>query len=233
MEDPAGLDVTFVGAPGNLLRTLTRSGNKLVASGQLREVILKTTGVADVAVDEFDAFVLVGLKFTINRCVRLFATHRPWRAEEPETIGGDEWFLASRPFLLEAAEERLRQSAAMSLVRELRTVTAAPILVVPQPHLSERVLEFGSESTEVWRDLHARGRASEVRSIHEEACQALGKDFEIVPQPEETITDEIFTLGQYDCAEPSRRPISHFHVSHMNLEYGRFAMRDLLDRLAS
>lgn len=233
MEDSAELDVTFIGAPGAQLEALAISNGKIVASGQLRQVLLETTGIAEAAVDECDAFVLVGLQFTVNRCAQLFATHRTWRADDPEVADANGWFFASRPFLLAATEERLRQSAAMSLVDRLRALTAAPILLVPQPNLSERVLELDSKSREVWRELHAHGRGKEVRSIYEDACRALSGDFEIVRQPSETIVHDIFTLDRYDCANPSKRPITNFHISHANVEYGRLVVRDLLDRLGS
>jgi hypothetical protein len=228
-EDPSDLEAVFLAAPGDRLGALTVSNGTLRSSGKLRKTMLETTGVADAAVEEFDAFALVGLRFTVNRCARLFATHRTWRAGEPGVA--EDPFLVSHECLLAAAREQLRQSTAMSLAKQLRAVTSAPILLVVQPGLSERVLEVDTEMSKIWRPLHAQGREGEIRTIYDEACTALGEDLEIVAAPKETIAHEILTFREFDRCKPGKGSVTDSKLVHMNLDYGRLAMRELFDRL--
>lgn len=231
MEDPpTGLDTTFLGAGGSKLGELTLSDGRLGSSGKLREELLATSGTAEVTVGEFDAFALVGLQFTVNCCARIFHASHPRCAGE-RVNDTDERFVDSRSSLLAATSTSLRRSIAMSLGRKLRAATAAPILVVPQPGLSERVLRADLESCKSWQELHAHDCEKQIRSIFEETCAALANDIQIVGPPGETIVEEILTASRYDCCDPHRPP-THLELSHMNIDYGRLVRRDLIDALA-
>lgn len=229
-QKPGDVEATFMAAPGALIGDLTVTGGKLVSSGRLRKALIKTTGVTEAPVEEFDAISIVGLHFSMNLCARLFASRCIWQTGQGEVADESRQY-AVRSELLTATRERLSNSVAVSMARKLRPVTSAPLLLVAPPGLSERVIETDLKPGRAMRRILAGDRQGEVRSIYDEACNRLGGDFEIVPQPAKTVSHEILTDRRYDSTPPGDPPSRHFHISHMNTEYGLLAMRELLDRL--
>jgi hypothetical protein len=237
---------TFLGAEGDQLSELTISNGRMHGSERLTKAMLQRTGVTEAIVDEFDAFVIIGLQFTVNLCAPLFATHRIWQGGR-DRISNDV-FLVSHECLLAATQRLLQQTLAVRLAHMIRTASSAPILIAPQPGLSERVLEVNSEeTTRLWRDLHACGREYEVQGIYEKACAEVVDDFEFVKQPTETITHKIFTLREYSVQWKTKRKIKNngyyrkerrlptdpTDYFHMNVRYGHIVVSELLDRFSA
>ena len=224
---------TFLGAPGGRLNALTVTDGVLKGPEGLSRIMLNTTGVSEAALDNFDAVVIVGLRFTVNHCARLFATHRTWRPGPADPSGT---FLTSREALVEATRGQLQRTIAIRIARRIRAARSIPILIAPQAGPSERILEDDADETEVWRQIHAAEREDEIREIHDEACQAFATNFEIVEQPPETIVNEIFSKREYDSpkyktnGDPLRR--QRVDPFHMNVEYGRLVVPELLSRVA-
>jgi hypothetical protein len=228
-REPRGLEATFIGAPGGELKGLAISDGKLTPSCELRAKLTGIGNVAEATLSDFDAFVIVGLHFTVARCAQLFASHRAWRLDGEAAAGADGRPLASRRRLVASTRESLRQIVAMSLAAGLRRVTPAPVLLLAQPGMSERVLEVDSGLGELWRALHERGCEPEVRSIYDEARAELAGEEWILDQPAETIANDILTAGPYDFWQRGK-PQDHFHLAHMNVEYDHLALRDLVER---
>ena len=225
-----GVTATFMTAPGNRLSELAVANGRLYATGDLERRMLELTGIAEVTVDEFDAFAIVGLQFALNRCMRLFIHHRPWR--DGFQLPPEARFLVSRDCMLAATRGFLQGTTAMSVASLVRSATSAPLFIMAQGGLSERGLDFESKGGELLRSILAD--SAQIREVFDEACATLAADMEIIAPPRTTVAHSLFTKREYDCWDGGLdgAPLQA-RLSHTNAEYGKLALGELLNRLAS
>jgi hypothetical protein len=230
--DDSGRAGTFLAATGSRLEGLKVRDGQLVGDDELTEMMTRLTGTATTAVADHDAFVIVGLSLSVRNTAALFQRFRPWRAD----VEDGSTYLISPEAYAAAAAGSLRRSAAVKLAQRLRAATDVPILLMPQPGPSERVIETTSPKTGFWRSLRATGREREVREAFEGGCALVaGNELHVVVQPEATRAHEIFTLERFATHDTKldgrERPDGRIDYSHMNAEFGNLAVGDLLTAL--
>jgi len=224
-----GFALTFFSAQNRLMNRIARDGARLVAgSEELAEKLRYTSGGKDtIELRSYDAFVLVGSSFGVD-VLRL--------SEECGTIApGEGEHLLSQACLSAAVEAYMDKSTALQLVRMIRDVTGAPIVLVGAPFVSERELMDPPFSERPW----LRDRAFLEPFVA--SCRAAGERVagrtgcEIVWQAQGTYTLPGFTSEVFN-KNPIRFTMRsaaapEFDAKHGNEDYGALMLSAILSKL--
>jgi len=228
-------EAVFLSATGPRLRDLAVVDGVLTAPEPVATLMRELTGVSAVAVAEVDAFVLVGLRFSVNRAVQVFTTHRTWAANDPAAGGGAH--LVSAGCFSGAVRNLLETSMALILAARIRSASRAPLFIIPQPAASERVLQMTTAETAVWRDIVRHRRTSELNETYLASCAAVerARDVRVLQQPRTTIVNDMFTMSTFDSPpfDQSGKPVRGGTIDpfHTNGAYGALVVAELLAQL--
>ncbi len=227
-----GFSLTFFSAQTRLMRQIEVEGRVLAPqSDDLSRKLAFTSGGPDrIAVDDYDAFVLLGSGFGINV---------PRLQESWNTVDALPWgepgTLISRACFEAMVEDEMRQTILIDLFTKIRSVRDVPIVIAGAPFFSERVLETApyNEDSRL-RDAgflaplvdHAVAAADRVAAAH--GC-------DVIWQAEETIGLPGFTKLEFGNA-PVRFKMRgggtpKVDVKHGNEDYGQIMLLKYLQRL--
>jgi len=199
-----------------------RLENKRLIPHDLRASnMLETTsgGLAYVEVSRFGLFLLAGMFIHFRRILNIYRTH----AMDAASAGVRD--LISPAAVAAVAEAQIRASSAYHVTILLREVTAAPILLLPEPLVSETVLTLPAERSR-WTD-------PSIAATHEIYMDVVLRLFStlnvrVCQQPEATLASGVFTKAGFSAGAvrilKNRTYKPGEDVYHMNGDYGAAAL---------
>ncbi len=185
--------------------------------------------VADVG--SYDAFVLVGLMFSLVRQVESSVEFQrdTYRGPTPGAIASEAMYQRYLDALYDATKATL-------VLDTLQQVTDKPLWLIPQPLPLSWVREREGARFEVFGALWDSGEAERTLADFRRQVQRVeDRGIGVLPQPESTTVDGMFTRDEFGLADPADVSEKSFYVRgdfyHMNREYGRAQITDLGRRL--
>jgi hypothetical protein len=212
-----GVEITFFGSAGRGIADLVLSEGRLVPSTEkLRQSLAYTSeGRETIDCSAYDLFCLAGM--VSCRWVGFsLKSHCPM-GEGRENDARD---LVSAPFVRQVARSLIDQSVALQTARKIRAATTAPILIMPAPLPSIRILK---------REKTARQFVGveylEPIFGDEMNRAAAALDSRYLPQPPETrqgaiFTKNIFSVGSVRLTQELDRRHARCESGHMNQRFG-------------
>ena len=225
-QDYPDVRITFFGGiKGVVSRLHVEDGAIVPDNGRIRESLLWTSGGLDRITGDYDAFLLIGMGLSYERLVHMFKNHR--LPDMIETLKHSVQPI-SEAYLRAASEDFYSASGAVQNVEHVHAITSAPVFYIPCPLVSERALDDASYA--YWRFVKGRDY---MMNVYNSMLDRLRERCTVVPQPEETVVDGIFTKGKY-CVGAVRleKGLDRAHdvrdYVHMNAEFGEISLRDAL-----
>lgn len=224
-------EAQFVGGHKDLLMQTEVSGGRYrPITAPARETFRRFGGVAEIVLDEFDAFVVAGCMVALPQATNIYRDARwpglPSLAGEAD-VAALEPRLMSRAAVLATVAANLGDRLGLRLAARLRTGTDAPIWVASQPRLSARVKGKPRPTTRGHLMALRNGDAAAVSALFDEAAHiaASRANTGFLPQPEATIDDHIFTSEPYVAEAPRLTPEGRAtqpedDILHANAAYG-------------
>ena len=122
-----GFRPTFFGAPGNTMQGARLTGDTIFPPNEYTTHFRVMSGGLDrVRLEDYDAFLLVGLSLATEHACSAYKTHRlAQHARSGE-------FLISEACLEKAVDGSVTTSAAYYIARLIKSVRNAPILILPK-----------------------------------------------------------------------------------------------------
>jgi hypothetical protein len=215
-------EVTFAFAPRLLLADCIvedgafKGGDLTVATHPQR------TREQQTQLGDHGSFVIVGVGLTVRTIAQVYRTHRLTQHDEAG------YALISPDCLQTTASEIVKASGAFQIATRIRRETDRPIIIVPEPGLSERVLETGSDDKST---AHIVALAQIMNHeligefLYRLFVDAIRKEGErdgikLVEQPQQT-RRRCLTKAEY------QNDVSG-DVQHANAEYGAKLLREVL-----
>lgn len=223
------VELTCFGAVAGTIRELEVSEGCLVTSNEtvLANFRLTSGGETVIRPENYDVFLLSGLRLSVITALKLALEYRP------DTIAGfDTDHVVSEELFELTLTQLYRQTAAAKIARTLRSVTDKRIVVIPQPMPSERFAHrLRGEYAAMFRGSAGERIAALARAAAE---AAIGDLAEIVWQPPSLIVHGAFTPHEY--SEGSKRFISMTEhreddFKHMNAKFGAIVLSGVLNGL--
>ena len=209
---------------------LRLSGSRLTASTEaLSDAFMKTSGVSDIAIEQFHAFVLVGLSFSMFLVIRLsqaFRHDRLPKANDRQILTSDGCFHA-------AAKGLLAQTASIRVAQLIRRVVGTPIFIVAEPFPSRDSPKDAAGKLGAYNFAERSGYSAELVSTFNRASSELEQEFGlcVITPPGETIRDWIFTDPRFSRASSLSLPPSEKAPEqaflHTNEQWGELTVRNL------
>jgi hypothetical protein len=218
------VSIAFHGATGNLFQYLVLDGDKLRPENRLlAHSLLAISGVSEIETAGYDAFCLVGLQYSLqNIDLNLYAAYRTiFHAQDYAK------FLVSESCFETAFKGLLRESLALSIAAIIRSVSDAPIYIVPQPMPSE-----GIKAGPRWQVMLDSGDDERLGNQFNAISREFARDdLRFILQDPATLSRPTTTLGRYATGSQrldvdERHPDGEFY--HMNVEYGEVALHRVL-----
>lgn len=182
-------------------------------------------------VEDYDAFVVVGLMFSLIRQVEGSVDFQrdTYRGPRPGQIASEAMYQHYLDGLFDETKARL-------VMDTLQQVTDRPIWLVPQPLPLSWVRDRTGERFEVFGDLYAAGEADRtLADFHRQVERVRERGVQVLPQPESTIVDDMFTRSEFGLADPQDQSEKSFYrrgdFYHMNVDFGREQMQSLFGRM--
>ncbi|WP_139816205.1 hypothetical protein [Planktotalea arctica] len=172
--------------------------------------------------EQYEAFVLTGMKFFPNY---LFRNYADFATPSTNNHAFARQFVSDET-LIEALWDELKDGMMLHTARTLRAHTDAPIFIVWQPFLSEVLMQIG------WREalyspiIEAVDGAFITRIMAGLDQHLEAEGFQILRQPQETIkdgvmTDQRYSEGSKQFREGGGGEHRALDVFHMNAAFGR------------
>lgn len=225
-KDHPDVSITFFGGIKGVVNRLHVEDGAIVADNdRIRESLLWTSGGLDRITGDYDAFLLIGMGLSYERLVRMLKSHRLPSMIKTLKHGIQ---AISETYLQAATEDFYSASGAVQNVERVRAITSAPVFYIPCPLFSERALDDASYA--YW---HFAKGGDHMLNVYNSMLDRLRERCTVVPQPEETVVDGIFTKGEY-CVGAVRleNGLDRLHdvrdYRHMNAEFGEISLRDAL-----
>lgn len=224
------VSITFFAAPGAKMADLQPRDGALVASDPLVRQTLGwvSGGRRKIVAARYDEFWLIGLRFGVETILPAYAaawaeSHAPDPSRAP----------VSEAAFGAAATALLRASPAVALHERLRSLTAAPIRLFPQPNPSIVALAADDARTAPFRLAARQGDEDTLWRQYLRARERLVADasLDVCDQPDDTRERAIFTTaalsqGSVRLTQGLDRKHEVGEAIHMNASYGTL----MLDR---
>jgi hypothetical protein len=222
-EAVAHLQPAYFTAPGEMLLATRVENSRLIPIDIRTASMTKRTCGEDVTdLSEPDNFLIVGLGLRFAAVAALYTHHRiPAHASE------DQHLLLSPSALKATIRGYVESTAAVHVARCIRTVTANPVFVMPEPLHSDGAIDREKER-ELWNNPHLIF----LHELYVDAITAVMKCCNVNPvfQPPHTIGTPPFTKRKY--AENARqmwegKKDPHTDGRHMNAEFGAEMLKSI------
>lgn len=223
-----GIDMTFFGSPTTSMRFFRVEDNCLLPTNDtLRENLRWTSGGYEHIPGGMDAYIAVGMGFSFVHLMDLLKNHRPPSEYDPSDASQQ---LISESFFHSAMEGTLKNSNALKLIAQIRQISAAPMVYVPNPYSTTDVLD-----SDRYRHFHSRPIRDRVFDYYRDGLNEMvsGASVRVIEQPDDTIADRMFTTSRYSKGSIKlKRGMSSPHNGddyfHMNAAFGATSLRDVL-----
>ncbi|AYF02202.1 hypothetical protein PY32053_02609 [Paracoccus yeei] len=185
------------------------------ANDDVRKKMVYYNGVPDLPVAAYDAFVVLGC-LSFSSLPALQETHRS--GDFPSVARGEDCTLISTGFADALVAQRIERSPALRLIRALAGLGQGPVVfmdtVLPSADCRDDPQTFAPHVEMAARGDGASYHARYLRLLR----RALGQDARHVPQPADTILDEVFTAPEWMRGSMRMQP--RRDVPHESTEYG-------------
>jgi hypothetical protein len=227
-------NVTFAGCyAGSFL--LSFAGDVVKLGPRFHLSFAEHTG-PDLRLSDYDAFLIVGLRFNFQHATKVYTKHRLWQHAT------EDHYIISEKALQSSIKDQLSRTLAVDLARSLRQHTDKPIFLIPQPNPNE-ALKSMPLTTDQLKELHERWQVFfqddvgiAVYSAFVRAAEAVADDLsaKFLPQPADTMTP-VFTDHCYRVAlkpkfEPNPGgavPPREGDILHANPLFGHRVMKQI------
>ena len=214
----------FFAAQSDLMRNTELRGTVIAPTTELtkRRIGSFSAGKVEIESADYAEFLVIGLGFNVIKAMDVLKDHGLFGFEGPESNIAS---YISRACFAAVLESTLRSSTAMHFSRMLRGVSAARIVVIPQPYPSEKILQGGQ--SDFWKRAAASGLLEYVAQLYEATARRVIAEAgcEYLPQPPETLQPGPFTQDRF--SQDSIRlakDMNHKHPPaepyHMNAIFG-------------
>jgi hypothetical protein len=185
----------------------------------------------EVRVQDYDAFVVVGLMFSLIRQVE-----RSVDFQRDTYRGPRRGQIASEAMYQHYLDGLFDETKARLVLDILQRATDRPAWLIPQPLPLSWVRERTGERFEVFGDLYASGEVERtLADFHRQTERVRERGVQVLPQPESTVVDGMFTRDEFGLADPRDQTEKSFYrrgdFYHMNADYGREQMQSLFGRM--
>lgn len=217
----AGITPTFFGAPRDGIRHVKLEDDCLVARRkEIADYFRLISGGQDrVRLDDYDAFLLVGLNVSSKRILRFYKTHA-WVG-----LGGVAGKVMVHPaFARDFLAERYADTRMVDMAGTIRAATGRPVVAVAEPHWASWARTASDVPDYGWRAAILAGDSAAIgQAFGQAVTEALAPHAIFVPQPEETVEDGIMTRAEFnkDASRLITGEGGGTDASHMNGAYGR------------
>lgn len=229
--DHPGLKMSFFASGGMRLKDLKADDGKLAPSTQyLTERFYSDTGEKAIDPSQYDVFILVALGYGLTHII---FTALDYRADSMNTGLSPYKHLVSDACFKEAATDKLDGMAVTSVLRELRSLTDKPVILLAQPLPSARKLYRCK--TGQFKDIVNYG--DKLMDIWLEYGRKLSKDYriKIVYQHPVTVKERFFTRGKFsggvhlsEKLDDYSRPAPPADMHHMNTNFGKLMIKSAM-----
>jgi hypothetical protein len=181
-----------------------------------------------VSVEEWDAFAVVGLGFSLIRLVERWTTFQPDRL--PASIG--KHLLV--PDLVDGYDDAsMDTTRALGLISKLRALTDKPISLVPGPLPASWVLNRDGGRFDSFHPFSEhRNRAFLLAQYEKQINRVREMGVRVITPPEDTVIDEMWTRTEFCLGQPSDHSPDSFYAKgdfyHMNRDYGDLVSRSIM-----
>lgn len=230
-SDYPSLELEFFGAPGGRMRRLEVSNGSLVpGSSELKHYFALTSEKRQIDSD-YDFYLICGLRLGLLHMEELFESYRA------ENFRRDERTPLSNKCFARSLEGCVLATAAADTTVKLREITAAPIVVIPDPLPTPNYTEC-----DFINRAERRGDDELVAGFFDAACtSACGTlDARCFFQPRSTKSSFLRTSEEYSHGAMQLRggfEVAHQDLQaiakHMNPSYGSVMLRELFGSLAA
>lgn len=228
----AGLSLTFFGSRGLTLQELKVAGDRLSSDSAMvtRFMAMTSGGKTEIVGAEYDAFVVIALGFRSREALRIY---RECRAESHKGVAG-RLALVSDACFDAALLGLMRKTVAFNVVSKVREITDRPILLAPQPAMSDEILSGQSR----WIALQEAIEVGDDRLLAESfgriSRAVENPQLKVLDQPAETMSSPMLTAAKFQVGAPHMDEIQEAReddLMHMNGEYGVIAVQHMMNRL--
>lgn len=203
--------VTFFGSRAHTFNELNLDGRKLIAKSEPVKKMMSMTsgGLSEIALDDYDCFVLHGLNLGFGHFVRICLDKTSTGSKKIKTV--------------------FDHVLSLRLARDLATFNKT-VLISPQPFYSASITDTGN----AWQHLlGADGEPTQaVLKLLATWHEYLGAlPFPLVEQPTQTIEKRFLTRAEYSVGSQgysAEHPVEDF--IHMNSRYGEVVMKAIVDQ---
>ena len=209
----------------------------------LRKNLTKMGMPEAVNLPDYDGIVLVAMTATMFSLGPMLSSHSvfSWASTQGaiDAAGGKlERPLVSEAALNSALRAEIEDNLAHTMIGRVRKVTDAPIILVPQPHPSEHVLD-ATDRFGMFRQIVRRGDGEDAARLlngaHEKTFGSFAGVYPLV-QPEETIahgclTRTEFTRGAGRLNVDGRQ--NETDILHANARYGAIVLDQVARQMQS
>ena len=232
-DSPLNGNVTFAGCYAGSF-SLSFAGDVVKLGERFHLSLAEHTG-PDLRLSDYDAFLLVGLRFNFQTAAKIYTKHRLWRHA---TVDHN---IISEKALQSSIKDQLSRTLAVDLARSLRQHTDKPIFFIPQPNPNE-ALKSMPLTTDQLKELHERWQVFfqddvgiEVYRAFVRAAEAVADDLsaKFLPQPADTMTPVVtdssdrVTLKPKFAPGPRGVPPREGDILHADTVFGRRVVKQI------
>lgn len=229
------LEMAFFASGGMRLKALKAIDGKLIPSTKyLANRVYSNTGANSIDPNQYDMFILAALGYGLTQII---FTAIDYRSDSMNTGQSSYKHLVSDECFKEAAIGKLDSMAVTSVLRELRSLSDKPIVLLAQPLPSARKLH--RDKTGHFKDLLNYG--DKLMDIWKDYGRKLSKEYDvkIIYQPEVTVKEKFFTRGKFSGGvhlskklDDYTRPAPKADMHHMNADFGKLMIKSAMRHIA-
>jgi len=219
-------EIVFFAAGAATMAGLAVAGDALVAeSEELRQALTRLGRPTRIG-NDFHGFILCSMGFHSKSAIWLGTTHRG------EDFAADARAPISNACFAAAIADAQKQTLLHATLLKVRRVSAAPLLIVATPFRSVNAEGIGGRGFDPPRDDRP------LAALYRRACNSIARQFdaEFLPQPDETLGDNVMTTRCAFASEvgPRSNPDGPREDNvHMNAAYGAVVLEYALETLAA
>lgn len=219
----SGVEADFFGSAGAGFTRLVLEGRNIISRDPaiVKQMEFTSGGKSQIALDDYDAFVLVAMGHGMIKHLKNCADHRPVGMPPAAHLISDKLFAKS-------IHHNTRRSVAAKIAKLIREATDKPIIMCEQPLPRPMVKESGPA---VWKEVD--GVAPEVSRVFNAIKTRMGDSLYLtsIRQPDSTIADAFFTKTEFGENAIRLRPgfdkTYEDDAEHMNAAFGLEYLRSI------
>lgn len=218
--EPSPLKIQLIASARDGMRSTRLNGTRLEATTEkVAEQFIRTSGGNPfVDLEPYDAIALCGLGMNLQSLFYILNTHQPLNPLFTPTTKN----IISPAALQAAIQDAVNTSIAGWLLPQIRTISAKPIWLIPQPAPDASITQLSHK----WPWLKDTQASILLQLLHDNLGVAIKNlsdkfDARILQQPQATLTEDGFSLSKY--LQLGKQQDS----AHMNADYGIIVLRQL------